>query len=93
MRSGSSYAWCWREHTEMDHRPFDATHVAKCADCQASAALQAMDVDLERVWQSITDHLPEEDQMATQPEAMNANSMAMRSPWAPGSGRGGSAVL
>jgi len=37
----------------MEH-PDDPLHVAGCADCQARASLEGLDVDLDRVWQRVS---------------------------------------
>ena len=36
----------------LDH-PDDPLHVAVCADCQAPASLEGLDVDLDRVWAGV----------------------------------------
>lgn len=37
----------------MVNHPDDPAHVAGCVDCQARSSLQALDVDLERVWTGV----------------------------------------
>jgi hypothetical protein len=37
----------------MYHHSDEPTHLARCADCQARYSLQALDVDLERVWTGV----------------------------------------
>lgn len=37
----------------MKHHPNDAAHVVHCGDCQARAALDGLDVDLEKVWTGV----------------------------------------
>src|SRR3954451_11995189 len=56
-RSDASSAWFWPRYTEMNNHPQDITHIARCADCQARASLDAPDVDLERVWSGVTAQL------------------------------------
>ncbi|CAN5878458.1 hypothetical protein BH23ACT11_BH23ACT11_19040 [soil metagenome] len=37
----------------MRHHPDDASHVARCDDCQARASQDSLDVDLERAWTGV----------------------------------------
>lgn len=37
----------------MKHHPDDASHVARCDDCQARASISGLDVDLEKVWTGV----------------------------------------